>query len=191
MGYSHVCFVIFSILCIITISKAFPQSIQRILYNQRNDAYSSQQNEHIQGTVDEFLAIKTTTERIIQPYGPCIPEQYHQKRNKRSTYNKKKRLITVYPVNIYQQNIHNVVPAVNAVKPSYNHYGGYHCGNKRPTYSVQQPAHGNGFPTFSNIFNGIFGKNSNAVAAYPPVSPGARPVHEVNDHDHNPQEVCP
>lgn len=189
MGYSRVCFVISSILCILTVSEAFPQSFQRILVDQRNDGYSSQQNEHIQGTVDEFLAIKTTTERIIQPYGPCIPEQYYPRRNKRSSHNKKKRLITVYPVNIYQQNVHNVVPAVNAVKPSYNHYGGYYCGNKGPTYPIQQPAHGNGFPTLSNVFNEIFGKNTNAAAAS--ASSGFRPVHEVNDHDHNPKEVCP
>lgn len=175
---------LFAIICIfcmlmLGLNLAFAENVPRFWFNQRANEY--------QGTLNEFITMKTTTERVIaphQPYVPCIPHQFYPTRSRRSLYFRRKKFVTIFPINIYEQNVNNIP------KPDYNHYGGYYCGNERPNQQSQQSVNNNLFP-ISNIFNGIFGINRNAV----PLSSSdngdieIRPVRESNNNDHNTEEV--
>lgn len=171
------------ILCIfiIEINEAKPQYDARILFNRVNGRYSSQQNGYRQGTLDEFLAIRSTTERPSAQQEPCYPQQY-ERRNKRSPHFKRKRIVSIYPVII--NNNHQYVPT----KPPYSHYGGYFCGNNHPYVSVRPPIHNNLLSHISNLFLGIFDESSQYGAS----SSGnneIRPVHESNESDNVQNEV--
>lgn len=166
----------------IGLSVSTPQSVPKFWFENRNNVY--------QGTVDEFLAIKTTTERVIGPHHsqiPCIPHQFHPSRSKRSPHYKKKKVVPVYPINIYEQHINQFVQSENVAKPEYNHYGGYYCGNEKPVHQTQQPVHNNNFFPFLNIFNGILGVKRAAVDASPADyhNIGTRPVYDLNYRDNN------
>lgn len=181
--FSLYCIVLI-VLCLIQI-EAFPQDNGRILFNLFSGA---QQIPYRQGSIDEFLALRPSTPNPNDKE-PCIPHQFHP-RNKRSPHFNKNMLRPLYPVNIYEQNIHNIVPIVNSAKPPYNNYGGYYCGNHKPQRPIQQPVHNNFWSHFSNIFGGVFGPNANVISAAPTaVGNDVRPVHEDNDHDNNPNEV--
>ncbi|XP_055324570.1 uncharacterized protein LOC129579060 [Sitodiplosis mosellana] len=76
-------------------------------------------------------------------------------------------------------------------KPPYNSYGGYFCGNQNPQRPIQQPGHKNNpfWSHFSNVFGGVFGPNTNVVAAPTAAGNGVKPIREDNDHDNNPNEI--
>lgn len=178
INHSSYCivFIVLSVLEAIII-EAYPQDF----------GFAQQNQYHRQGSIDEFLALKPVT---TNPNEPCIPLQFYPPRNKRSPHFQKNMLRPVYPVNIYQQTIHNVVPIANPAKPPYNSYGGYYCGNYKPQHPIQQPVHNNFWSHFSNGFGGIFGTNTNVVNP-DPIAAGSnmRPVHEATDHNNNPNEV--
>lgn len=162
----------------IIISDALPQDYGRFFLNFGGN----QQIPPRQGSIDEFLALKPTTASPIN-HKPCIPSQYYS----RGIFNKKKNpnplyalYPAIYPINIYEQNINNIVP-VNSVKPIYNGFGGYYCGNQVPLQPepIHQPVHNNFFSHFSNLFGGIFGTNTNVISASPGES-NVKPVHEDN-----------
>lgn len=186
------CFFCVILVLEITFNEALPQDFGRILFNLDG----SQQNQHRQGSIDEFIALRPSTSKPIDNR-PCIPHQYHSRTKRSPIFNKKKyypvypAYPAFYPVNIYEQNINNVVP-VNSVKPVYNGHGGYPCGNyvQPQPHPIQQPVHNNIWSHFSNLFGGVFGTNTNVIAASPPHS-GAfdvKPVHEDN-HENHPNEV--
>lgn len=173
---------IFKISCIETL----PQSFDRTLFNQRDGAY---QPSHLrQGSIDEFLALRPSAQKPIG-HQPCIPQQFYP-RTKRSPHHKRKQFYpvypAVYPVNVYEQNINNIVPVVNSAKPPYNSHGGYYCGNQIPPRPIQQPAHNNLWSHFSNIFGGFLGTNTNVVAAPPPVDQ----LTDVRPVDENPPDTA-
>lgn len=93
------------------------------------------QNLHRQGSIDEFLAIRTTTQKS-SPSKPCIPQQFYPPRPKRSPHFNGKMIITLYPGNIHSQ---DSVHSGNSAKPPYDAYGGYFCANQKPTRPVKQP----------------------------------------------------
>lgn len=156
-------------------NEAKPQYNGRILFNRRNDGYVSQSNDYRQGTIDEFLAIRSTTSERPTP---CYPQQY-SRRNKRSPHFKRKRVIPIYPV-VVNNHHYQYVPT----KPPYSHYGGYYCGNHQPaTYP-----HHNLLSHLSNLFLGIFDdspQHGTPSAGYNDI----RPVYEDNEADNGQNEV--
>ena len=165
------------ILCIFMFefNEANPQYDGRILFHGGNNGYLSQQSGNRQGTIDEFLAIRSTTEAYNQLQEPCYPQQY-ARRNKRSPHFKRKRVVSIYPVHINYQNVNNV-----AQKPPYSHYGGYYCGNSQPY--VKPPVHNNLLSHITNLFfGGIFDENSQQGGSSVDNS-DIRPVYENNEFD--------
>lgn len=164
--------------CLAKIYEAKPQYDGRTFFNWGNSGgYSPQSNRYQQGTLEEFLAIRSTTERPIANY-PCYPQQY-SRRTKRSPHHKRKRVFAVYPVVVNQNNHNNnqYVPT----RPPYSHMGGYYCGNNQLNVGYQ-PSHHNLLSQITNLFVGFFDENS------PYSGPAAgnhdiKPVHESNESD--------
>lgn len=119
------------------------------------------QNIHRQGSIDEFLAIRTTTERTSKPK-PCIPQQFYPPRHMRSPHFNGK-IITVYPGNVQNQNVLQAGYPSNSARPPYNAYGGYFCANQKPTRPVKQPVNNN-FPSIVRP-----GQENTAHNSYPNV----------------------
>lgn len=184
MGCCNFCYIVVIVICVceINLSEALPQDFGRFFFNFGGN----QQIPHRQGSIEEFLASRPSTPKPIYQK-PCIPSQYYPRVNRSPIFNKKK-FNPSYAVNIYEQNINNVVP-VNSVKPIYNGYGGYYCGNHVPLQPepVHQAVHNNFLSHFSNLFGGIFGINTNVISASPGES-NVKPVHEDN-HDIHPNGV--
>lgn len=176
------------ILCIIfmvELNESKPQNDGRILFSGGNSGYYlSQQNSHRQGTIDEFLAIRSTTQTPSPQQEPCYPQQY-ARRNKRSPHFKKKRIVSaVYPVYVNYQNVNGIAPT----KPPYSHYGGYYCGNNQPY--VKPPVHNNLLSHISNIFfGGIFNENSQQGGSSADGNSDIRPVHENVEYDNGQNAV--
>lgn len=107
--------------------RSLPQNFDRILLNQRNVAL--QPNRPRQGSIDEFLALRPTTQKPTK--SPCIPQQFYPGFN--FIHSKKKPVYPVaYRINVYEQNNNNKVP--KPTKLPYNAYGGYYCGQNIPIY---------------------------------------------------------
>lgn len=172
-------------LCILSIflfrlHESKPQHDGRILFSGGNSGYSSQHHKQRQGTIDEFLAIRTTTERLSPQHEPCYPQMYPI-RNKRSPHFKRKRVITAYPypypypVYVNYQNANNILPT----KPPYSPYGGYYCGNSQ-SYT-KPPVHNS---LLSHLFGNIFDVSSQQGTS----SVGnndIRPVYENVEYDND------
>lgn len=168
MTYLILC--ILSIL-LIEINESKPQYDGRILFSGGNNAYFTQQNDPRQGTLDEFLAIRSTTERLSPQQEPCYPQQY-SRRHKRSPHFKRKRIVSIYPVYPNYQNVNSNVPT----KPPYSPYGGYYCGNSPPY--VRPPAHSN---LLSQLFGSVFDVSAQQVQ--PSGNNDVRPVYENIEYD--------
>lgn len=174
MFYMKYLIAILSVCYCVHFIESSPQYDMRSLFNWGNGAFVPQPIGYRQGTIDDFLTIlkPTTKVPIIKPEVPCIPQQFHPDRFRRSPHLKKKPIFAVFPLNIYEQNVHNVQNSHNIVhKPSYNHYGGYYCGNYKP---IETPIHNN---IFANIFGGLFSANYD------------RENYENNDNDNSQNEV--
>lgn len=178
-------YLILYILCIflIELNESKPQHDGRILFSGGNSGYLPQQNGYRQGSIDEFLAIRSTTQTPSPQQEPCYPQQY-DRRQKRSPHFKKKRKFmsgfpvypVVHPLYVNYQNVNNVVPT----KPPYSHYGGYHCGNNNYQPYVKPPIHSNLLSHITNLFfGGIFDDNSQQR----PDNNDVKPVYENIEDD--------
>lgn len=166
---------IYFILCILSIflielNESKPQYDGRILFSGGNNGYFSQPNSPRQGTIDEFLAIRSTTERLTPQLDPCYPQPY-PRRHKRSPHFKRKRIVSTYPAYASYPNGNSIVPT----RAPYSHYGGYYCGNG-PPYIVKPPGQSH---LLSQLFGSIFGVSSQQG----PPNNDVRPVYENLEYD--------
>lgn len=175
------------ILCIflIELNESKPQYDGRILFSGVNNGYSPQQNGYRQGTIDEFLAIRSTTQIPGPLQEPCYPQQYARRQKRSPHFKKKRKIVSAYPVHpiyVNYQNVNAVVPT----KPPYSHYGGYYCGNNYQPHvkPPSQPIHSNLLSHITNLFfGGIFDQNSQHEGGSSAGNSDTRPVYENIEDD--------
>lgn len=156
----------------VELNESKPQYDGRILFSGGNTGYLSQQNGYRQGSIDEFLAIRSTTQIPSPQQEPCYPQQYARRQKRSPHFKRKRKIVSVHPVYVNYQ----ILPT----KSPYSHYGGYYCGNNIYQPYVKPPIHNNLLSHITNLFfGGIFDENSQHGSGNNDI----KPVYENTEDD--------